>query len=55
MHLARYTFAYHLKQSTDNIFVVDSLGHSRSTQTEAYLKALGDERLDEEMDKLYGS
>lgn len=54
-HVARHTFAYHLKQSSGNIAVIqDSLGHSRSQTTEIYLKSLDDEHLDKEMDKLYG-
>lgn len=54
-HIARHTFAYHLKNKSDNIHVIkDSLGHSRSSTTEQYLQALDDERLDKEMDKLYG-
>jgi integrase/recombinase XerD len=54
-HIARHTFAYHLKKKTDSIHVIkDSLGHSRSNTTEIYLKALDDEYLDKEMDKLYG-
>lgn len=53
-HMARHTFAFHLKKKTDNIHIIkDSLGHSRSYTTELYLQALDDERLDEEMDKLY--
>jgi len=54
-HIARHTFAWHLKQTSDNIHVVkDSLGHSRSHTTEIYLQSLDDEFLDKEMDKLYG-
>lgn len=54
-HIARHTFAFHLKKVTDNIHVIqESLGHSRSNTTEGYLKSLGDERLDKDMDKLYG-
>jgi hypothetical protein len=38
-----------------NLHVIkDALGHSESRTTEIYLKALDDERLDKEMDKLYG-
>lgn len=54
-HIARHSFAFHLKKKTDNIHVIkDSLGHSRSNTTEIYLQALDDEYLDKEMDKLYG-
>jgi integrase/recombinase XerD len=54
-HIARHTFASHLQDVTDNIHVIkDSLGHSKSQTTEIYLKALSDERLDKDMDKLYG-
>lgn len=54
-HIARHSFAYHMKGLTDNIHVIkDSLGHSRSSTTEIYLQSLDDERLDSEMRKLYG-
>lgn len=54
-HIARHTFAFHLKKKTDSIHVIkDSLGHSRSNTTEQYLQSLDDEILDKEMDKLYG-
>jgi integrase len=54
-HIARHTFATHLKKKTDSIHVIkDSLGHSRSSTTEQYLQALDDEHLDKDMDKLYG-
>lgn len=54
-HIARHTFAWHLKNTTDNVHVIkDALGHSESRTTEIYLKALDDQRLDKEMDKLYG-
>lgn len=54
-HIARHTFAFHLKKKTDSIHVIsDSLGHSRSQTTEIYLQSLDDEYLDKEMDKLYG-
>jgi len=54
-HIARHTFAYHMKKVTTNIGVIqDALGHSNSKITEAYLKALDDEFLDSEMEKLYG-
>lgn len=54
-HISRHSFAWHLKQTTDNIHVIqDSLAHSRSATTEIYLKALDDEALDPEMEKLYG-
>lgn len=54
-HIARHTFAYHLKKKTDSMHVIqDSLGHSKSSTTEVYMKALDDEYLDRELDKLYG-
>lgn len=54
-HIARHTFAFHLKKKTDSIHVIkDSLGHSKSHTTEIYLQALDDEHLDKELDKLYG-
>jgi integrase len=54
-HIARHTFAFHLKKKSDNIHVIkDSLGHSRTNTTEQYLQSLDDEHLDKEMDKLYG-
>lgn len=54
-HIARHTFAYHLKMKTDSMHVIqDSLGHSKSQTTEIYMKALDDEYLDKELDKLYG-
>lgn len=54
-HIARHTFAFHLKKKTDSIHVIkDSLGHSKSHTTEIYLQALDDEYLDSFMHKLYG-
>jgi integrase len=54
-HIARHTFAFHLKKKSENIHVVkDALGHSKSSTTEQYLQSLDDEFLDKEMDKLYG-
>jgi integrase len=54
-HIARHTFAFHLKKKSDNIHVIkESLGHSKSSTTEQYLQSLDDETLDKEMDKLYG-
>jgi integrase len=54
-HIARHTFAYHLKKKTDSMHVIqDSLGHSKGSTTEVYMKALDDEYLDKELDKLYG-
>jgi len=54
-HMARHTFADHLKQTSTSIHVIqDSLGHSDARTTQMYLTSLGDERLDKEMDKLYG-
>lgn len=55
MHIARHSFAYHLKQSGSSMHVIqDSLGHSKSVTTEVYLKALDDEIVDKDMDRLYG-
>jgi integrase/recombinase XerD len=54
-HVARHTFAYQLKHLTGSIHVIkDSLGHSKTSTTEVYLKSLDDEVLDKEMEKLYG-
>lgn len=54
-HIARHSFASHLMKHTDSIHVIkESLGHSDYRTTEVYLKSLGDEVLDKEMDKLYG-
>lgn len=55
-HQARHTFAFHLKKVSDNIHVIkDSLGHAKSSTTEAYLQSLDDEFLDSEVAKLYGA
>lgn len=55
MHIARHSFAYHLKQKLKPVSVIqDALGHSRSGTTEVYLKSLDDEILDEQMKDLYG-
>lgn len=55
-HMARHSFAFHLKKVTKNINIIqESLGHSDQKTTAIYLKALDDEVLDEEMDKLYGA
>lgn len=54
-HLARHTFAQHLKIGAANIHVIkEAMGHSDIRTTEIYLKALGDESIDVEMNKLYG-
>lgn len=54
-HIARHSLAYHLKDSSESIHVIkDVLGHSDTRTTEIYLQSLGDERLDVEMDKVYG-
>lgn len=54
-HIARHSFASHLMHHTDSIHVIkESLGHSDYRVTETYLKSLGDESIDKEMDKLYG-
>lgn len=55
MHIARHSFAYHLKKVSGNINVIqDALGHSDQRTTQIYLKSLDDQRLDGEMEKLYG-
>lgn len=55
MHESRHTFAYHMKQRTNNIHAIkDSLGHSTTKQTETYLISLDDEQIDDEVSKLYG-
>jgi site-specific recombinase XerD len=55
-HIARHSFAFNLKKVTDNIHVIkDSLGHAKTSTTEAYLQSLDDEFLDDEVAKLYGN
>jgi len=55
-HTARHTFAFHMKQVTNNIHVIkDALGHSTTQQTEVYLNELDDEVIDKEVAKLYGN
>jgi integrase/recombinase XerD len=55
-HVARHSFASHLMHHTDSMHVIkESLGHSDYRTTEVYLKSLGDEAIDKDMDKLYGS
>jgi integrase len=55
-HIARHSFAYQLKKVSENVNVIqDALGHSDQRTTQIYLKALEDDRLDGEMEKLYGS
>jgi integrase/recombinase XerD len=54
-HIARHSMAYHLKNVTNNINVIqDALAHSNQNITQVYLKSLGDEVIDKEMEKLYG-
>jgi integrase len=54
-HIARHTFAFHMKKKSDNIHVIkEALGHSKSSTTEQYLQSLDDEFIDREIDKLYG-
>lgn len=49
------SFADQLSDLTDSISVVQAaLGHSDERTTRIYLNALKDERLDPEMEKLYG-
>lgn len=55
MHIARHSFAFHLKNVTENINIIqESLGHSSQRTTVKYLKDLDDQAIDKEMDKLYG-
>lgn len=54
-HTARHTFAYLLMCNHADIHVIrDAMGHSDYKTTKIYLGSLGDERLDREMDALYG-
>lgn len=54
-HIARHTFAFHLKKQTKNINVIqETLGHSDQRTTANYLKELDDEILDDEVGKVYG-
>lgn len=54
-HIARHTFAFHLKKQTKNINVIqEALGHSDQRTTRIYLKELDDEDIDTEVSKLYG-
>ena len=53
-HIARHTFAFQLKNKSNNMHVIkDALGHSDSRTTEKYLRALDDEALDPEVEKVY--
>lgn len=53
-HNSRHSFAYNMKKQGANISVIkDALGHSTTAQTETYLKALDDETIDNEVNKLY--
>jgi integrase/recombinase XerD len=53
-HHARHAFAYHMKVGGKTLEVIkDSLGHSRSSTTEVYIKSLDDEHLDKEVEDLY--
>jgi integrase/recombinase XerD len=55
MHVARHTFAQHLKESSVSMHAIkEALGHSDSRTTEIYLRSLGDESIDKEMEKVYG-
>ncbi len=54
-HIARHSFADQLSNVTDSISVVQAaLGHESEKTTRLYLNSLKDERLDPEMEKLYG-
>lgn len=53
-HSSRHSFAYNLKKSGANMNVIqDSLGHSDAKVTARYLKALEDEIIDNEVNRLY--
>lgn len=53
-HISRHTFAWHLKQKSDNIHVIkEALAHSATSTTERYLKELDDEFLDKQLSVLY--
>lgn len=54
-HIARHTFAQHLKEAASSLSVVqDALGHSDQKITQLYVTSLGDEILDKEMEGVYG-
>jgi site-specific recombinase XerD len=54
-HIARHSFADQLSNLTDSVSIIQAaLGHSDEKTTRIYLNALKDERLDPEMEKLYG-
>lgn len=54
-HISRHSFADQLGKVTKTITVIkEALGHSEERTTRLYMNALGDERLDEDMEKLYG-
>jgi integrase/recombinase XerD len=54
MHNSRHSFAYNMKKQGASISLIkDALGHSNVSQTETYLKALDDEAIDSEVNKLY--
>lgn len=53
-HNSRHSVAYNLKKEGVNINVIqDVLGHGTVAMTEKYLKALDDEAIDKEINKLY--
>ncbi len=53
-HIARHSFAYHMKLKDTSIEVIkDLLGHSDVRITEVYLKSFDDDRLNKEANKLY--
>lgn len=54
-HIARHTFAQHLKKRETSIHVIqEALGHSDVQTTQLYLESLGDDTIDRETGKLYG-
>lgn len=54
-HIARHTFAQHLKKNKTDIYTIqESMGHSDLRTTQIYMDSLGDESLDVEMERLYG-
>jgi integrase len=54
-HIARHTFAFHLKKNTNSIQVIkEAMGHSDYKTTEIYLNSLDDEAIDPDIAKVYG-
>lgn len=54
MHIARHTFASHLRDVTDSIHAIkEALGHTHYRTTEEYLNSLDEKITDVEVGKLY--